>query len=128
MKRMMALAIAATLAAPAIAQTEKSDSPMAGAFGNTIVSTAPTGVVTMTYIDPDGTYRSIAPGMDSRGRWSVWRGQICYTQTSPGPAAPLCTTGPKKKVNSKWQVYHADGTSTKVTIIPGRDGLPGTNP
>lgn len=126
MKKILALAFATTMAAPAMGQAAAdADSPMAGAFGNTLVSTAPNGAVTQTYIDPDGTYRSIALGMDSRGRWSVWRGQICYSQTSPAPAPPLCSLGPKKKVNSKWTIFHGDGSSTKVTIIPGRAGLPG---
>ena len=84
MRKILMLALATAMAAPAIAQTAaEADSPMAGAFGNTLVSTAPNGAVTQTYIDPDGTYRSIALGMDSRGRWNVWRGQICYSQTSP---------------------------------------------
>ena len=106
----------AALAAPAVAQ----DSQMAGAFGNTIVSTAPGGVVTRTYIDADGTYRSVTGGVEGKGNWTIRKGLICYNQTLPAPAAPLCTLGAKKKVGSKWSIVQPDATSTKVTIVAGR--------
>ena len=114
MKHLALLAI--TLAAAAPAQ----DSPMAGAFGNTIVSTAPGGIVTKTYVDPDGTYRSVTAGAESKGTWAVKKGMLCYAQTDPAPAAPLCTLGAKKKVGSKWSIVQPDATSTKVTIVAGR--------
>lgn len=109
---------AALIAAPAIAQT--SPSPMAAAFGNTIVSTAPGGVVTKTHVNPDGTYKSETNGAVMSGTWEVRKGLICYSQTVPAPAAPLCTMGAKKKVGSKWSIVHEDDTSTKVTIVAGR--------
>lgn len=107
---------AALAAAPTLAQ----ESPMAGAFGNTIVSTASGGVETLTHVNPDGTYESATAGVLSKGNWVVKKGQICYSQTVPAPAAPLCTAGPKKKVGSKWSIMNADDTSTKVTIVAGR--------
>lgn len=110
------LLTAALLAAPAVAQ----DSPMAGAFGNTIVSTAPGGVETKAYVDPDGSYRSVTNGAESKGTWAVKKGLVCYTQTVPTPAAPLCTVGANKKVGSKWSIMLPDDTSTKVKIVAGR--------
>lgn len=109
--------LAAVLAATSAAAQ---DSPMAGAFGNTIVSTAPGGVVTRAYVDPDGTYRSVTNGVESKGTWEVKKGLICYSQTVPAPAAPLCTLGAKKKVGSKWSIMQPDDTSVKVTIVAGR--------
>ena len=115
MKRITLLA-ALLLAGPAAAQ----DSPMAGAFGNTIVATAPDKTVTKTYIEPDGSYRSVVNGAEMRGTWQVKKGLLCYQQTAPAPAAPLCTIGANKKVGSKWSIMAPDDTSTKVTIVAGR--------
>lgn len=117
MKNLIAMACLAA-ALPALAQDAAG--PMAGAFGNTIVSTTPKGVVTKTYIDADGSYRSVADGAESRGQWTMKKGLICYTRQIPAPAAPLCTLGPGKKVGGKWAIFQDDGTSTKVTIVAGR--------
>jgi len=113
-----ATALALTIAAPAVARDAAS--PMAGAFGNTIVSTAPGGVVTRTWVDPDGTYKSVVNGAEATGTWTVSKGLICYAQTVPAPAPPLCTLGANKKVGSKWSIMLPDDTSVKVTIVAGR--------
>ena len=114
--KQLIFAAAVLLAAPALAQ----DSPMAGAFGNTIVSVAPGGMETRTYVDADGTYRSVTNGAESKGTWEVKKGLICYSQTVPAAAPPLCTLGAKKKVGSKWSVISSDDMSTKATIVAGR--------
>ena len=105
-------------ALPAAASAQ--DNPMQGAFGNTIVSVQPDGVTTRTYVDLDGTYRSVTDGAEVTGRWHVDKGMICYLAEQPAPAAELCALGPKKKVGSKWRIYLPDDTSVKVSIEEGR--------
>lgn len=111
-------ALALILPAPISAQA--ADNPMTGAFGNTIVSVQPDGTTTRTYVDPDGSYRSVTDGAETSGRWEVRRGLVCYSALTPAPAAPLCSLGPKKKVGAKWKVFLSDDASVKVSIVPGR--------
>lgn len=107
------------LAAAAPAMASDAQSPMAGAFGNTILSISPDGVETRTYVDPDGTYRSVTGGVESAGTWQVVKGQICYQ----APAAPpLCALGPKKKVGSKWKIFVTDDRYYSNSIVAGREG------
>ncbi len=117
------LIITAVLAAfasvtPSLAQAPVS--PMAGAFGNTIVTTYADGTSARTFVDPDGTYRSLTGSNESRGTWSVKKGLICYTQTVPAPAPDLCAIGAKKKLGAKWRVFLANDQSIKVEIVAGR--------
>ena len=103
------------IAVPVVAK-EKAN-PMAGAFGKTILSVAPDGAQTRTYVDPDGTYRSVTGGLESTGTWIVSRGKICY---SAAGAPPLCALGPNKKPGSKWKVFISDDAYYAVSIVPGR--------
>ena len=114
MKKTLIMALL-VLAAPAIAK-EKAN-PMEGAFGNTILSVAPDGAETRTSVDPDGTYKSITGGLESRGTWIVSRGKICY---SAAGAPPLCALGPNKKPGSKWKVFVNDDNYYAVSIVQGR--------
>ena len=118
--RYLAFPLIALAAVPALAQ----ESPMTGAFGNTIVSTDPSGAVTRTWVDADGKYRSETGGAISSGAWVVRRGMICYSQTSPVAAAPLCTLGPKKRLGSRWSIVQPSGMSVRTQIIAGREGMP----
>ena len=109
----------ATLATAVPAVASEQPSPMAGAFGNTILSISPDGIETRTYVEPDGTYRSVTGGVESSGTWAVVKGQICYS--APG-AAPLCALGPKKKVGSKWKIFVTDDRYYSNSIVAGREG------
>ena len=99
---------------------QTADSPMAGAFGNTIVSVQPGGMVTRTYVDPDGTYRSVTNDLESSGRWEIKKGLICYSAGKPAPAPPLCSLGPKKKLGAKWRIFQPDDNVVMVSIVAGR--------
>ncbi len=116
--RFVIAALPLLIAAPAIAQDKPS--PMQGAFGNTIVTTGTDKSVTKTYVDADGKYRSVTPTYESTGTWTVKKGLICYAQTAPVVAAPLCAIGANKKVGDKWSLVQPDGMSIRVTIVAGR--------
>lgn len=115
-----ALAVSGLLALAGSAQAADADkpSPMAGAFGNTIVSVNPDGSSTKTYLEPDGSYRSVTPAGTFTGRWAIERARLCYHDASGAP--PLCTIGPGKKVGDKWKIFLESGSQVKVEIVAGR--------
>lgn len=115
-----ALAVSSLLALAGSAQAADEDkpSPMAGAFGNTIVSLNPDGSSTRTYLEPDGSYRSVTPLGTFTGRWAIERARLCYHGSTGGP--PLCTIGPGKKLGDKWKIFLPDGSAVKVEIVAGR--------
>ena len=112
---MLAAALAAGLAAPAWA------GPMDAAFGNTIVTTYPDGAVSKVYLEPDGSYRSIArDGREDVGTWKAEKGRLCYYPDGAPKGRPICAVGLNKKVGDTWKVFQDDGASIKITIAAGR--------
>jgi hypothetical protein len=117
-------AFGATLAAACLLTASAAvaeESPMQGAFGNTIVSTYPDGAKGRAYLEPDGTYRAVTrEGWDVTGRWTIERKRLCYHGDAAPGAPPLCTIGLGKKVGDSWNIFLEDGSKIRVELVAGR--------
>lgn len=97
------------------------ESPMQGAFGNTILSTFPDGATSRSYLEPDGTYKAVTrEGWTLTGRWAIERKRLCYHGDAAPGAPPLCTIGLGKKVGDSWSIFLEDGSKIRVEIVAGR--------
>jgi hypothetical protein len=122
MKRILAGMVAAALG---VSLALAADDPMAGRYGNTVVtSTADGKEVGRTYYNADGTLTRKTPAGEIKGTWKIEGDKLCITQTEPAPpagTAPVCVPGfAGKKVGDSWDVTLPDGTKLKATLQKGR--------
>jgi hypothetical protein len=113
---MTPLILAAALAA---APTQRLDA----AFGNTIVSTYPSGRSARLWLDRDGTYTARgAKGAPSSGVWTLKGGTLCLKQKRPYPApVTYCSAVPAEAgVGSAWRAKSLKGEPLKNAIVAGR--------
>ncbi len=106
----LAFAASPVLGAPA--------SPLAPAFGNTVVSTYPDGRTALLWLRPDGSYaakgRRRTP---SSGTWSVKADKVCLKQLKPMRAPfSYCTPLPDGET---WKAKAVTGEPITVRIVGG---------
>ncbi len=97
-------------------------SPVEAAFGNTIVSTYPSGRSTKLWLKRDGTYEARRTnGKPTWGRWSLKRGKVCLKQTNPaGIPLTFCSKVPAGKVGAIWSSKSPKGEPLKNRLVAGR--------
>ena len=96
-------------------------SPVAAAFGNTIVSTYPDGRTAELWVKPDGTYTAEGRRHDpSRGRWRVKGNRLCLSQVRPMPSPfSYCTAIPASGMDRAWPAKAVSGERITVKLVPG---------
>ena len=106
------------LAAAPVAVLAAESSPLARAFGNTVVSTYPDGRTALVWLKEDGTYtgktRRRTP---SSGTWSLKAGKVCLKQSRP-VAVPFhyCTELPS---NESWKARAVTGEPVTMKLVKG---------
>ncbi|WGM39537.1 hypothetical protein AMEJIAPC_02461 [Caulobacter sp. NIBR1757] len=97
-------------------------SPIEAAFGNTIVSTYPSGRSTRLWLKRDGTYEGQRTnGKRTAGRWTLKSGKVCLKQTRPvGIPLSFCSTIPAGKVGLTWSSKSPKGEPLNNRLVAGR--------
>jgi len=113
------LALAASLIGSVAAAAP---SPLAKAFGNTIVSTYPDGRTARLWLQPGGTYTAQGRRHDpSSGHWSLKGGKVCLKQSKPmWTPFTYCTAVPSGGVGSSWSAKAVTGEAIRVKLVAGR--------
>jgi hypothetical protein len=114
---MTPLIFAAVLAATATPSLD-------AAFGNTIVSTYPSGRSAKLWLEQDGTYSARgAKGAPSGGTWSTKDGGLCLKQRKPYPApVTYCSSIPENaKIGTVWDAKSLKNEPLKNRIEAGRE-------
>ena len=123
MGRMLGAAVAAaiSLAGSAVAATPAWMEP---AFGNTIVTTYPTGKVTRMWLDRGGRYELLrSSGKRNGGLWSVKGEQVCFRQTKPIPIpVSYCQARLAGGVGSRWSGKSPAGEAVTNVLVAGQEG------
>jgi hypothetical protein len=117
---MKPLILAATIASISLVpMTTFAASPVEAAFGNTIVSTYPSGRSTKLWLNRDGTYAGQRTnGKRTAGRWSLKGGKVCLKQN--GLPLTFCSKIPAGKVGLTWSSKSPKGEPLKNRLVPGR--------
>jgi hypothetical protein len=115
--KLSALVLSLVCAGFAAADAEAA-SPLARAFGNTVVSTYPDGRTGLLWLKPDGTYaakgRRRTP---SNGTWSLKGAKVCLKQIKPIRAPfSYCTGLPS---GESWSAKAVTGEPIRVRIARG---------
>ena len=106
------------LAAAPLSAFGSESSPLARAFGNTVVSTYPDGRTALVWLKKDGTYtgkgRHRTP---SSGTWRLKDGKVCLKQSRP-VAAPFhyCTPLPSDET---WKARAVTGEPVTMKVVKG---------
>ena len=120
MKRLIFAVAALALTAPEASAAK--GSPLATAFGNTIVSTYPDGRTGLLWLNANGTYtakgRRRTP---SSGTWTVRGQKVCLKQKAP-KAVPFafCTPFEEGGVGTSWTAKAVTGERIRVKLVAGR--------
>ncbi|MES2342845.1 MAG: hypothetical protein V4597_14315 [Pseudomonadota bacterium] len=117
MKSLIALA-ALNLAAAPVATLAAQASPLARAFGNTVVSTYPDGRTGLLWLKRDGTYDAKGRHRtSSSGKWTLRGERVCLKQAKPR-AVPFsyCTALPS---GESWRAKAVTGEPITVRIVNG---------
>ena len=109
------------LAAMALASTAASPSPVAEAFGATIVSTYPDGRTVELWLAADGSFTGQGRSHDpSSGSWTVKDGGLCLRQSRPIPTPfSFCTPIPSNGFSAEWDAKAPDGESIRIKLVHG---------
>jgi hypothetical protein len=121
----MKLILAAVAFAASVMVAVAAEDPMAGRYGNTVVTTTADGKEAgRTYYNADGTFSRKTPAGEVKGTWKLDGDKLCLTQTEPAPPAGAAATcipaHGGKKVGDSWDVTLPDGTKLKATLQKGR--------
>ncbi len=97
-------------------------SPVAKAFGNTIVSTYPDGRTGELWLQSDGGYTAQGRrGDGSNGHWSVKGQKLCLKQSRPIPSPfSFCTPIPQAGMGAAWSAKAVTGEAIRVRLVKGR--------
>ena len=122
MKRILAGMVVAALG---VSMAVAADDPMAGRYGNTVVTTSADGKEAgRSYFNADGTFSRKTAAGEIKGTWKLDGDKVCITQTEPAPPAGTPATcipaNGGKKVGDSWDVTLPDGTKLKATLQQGR--------
>jgi hypothetical protein len=112
------LTLPITLASAFAAQAA---SPVAGAFGNTVVSTYPDGRQGELWLQPNGAYSSEGRRGDmSSGHWTVKGEKLCLKQSKPiSVFLSFCTPIPSAGMGQEWSAKAVTGEQIKVKVVKG---------
>ncbi|CAN5201281.1 hypothetical protein BH11PSE2_BH11PSE2_22060 [soil metagenome] len=99
-----------------------STSPVAGAFGNTIISTYPDGRTGRLWLHADGSYSAKGRRGDlSSGRWTIKGPKICLKQAQPVSVPfSFCTPYGGSSVGSSWKGKAVTGEPTTIRLVQGQ--------
>jgi hypothetical protein len=116
---MLATVVAAMSIAPTVSLAA---SPVEAAFGNTIVSTYPSGRSTKLWLQRNGTYEGQRTnGKRTAGKWTLKGGKVCLKQTRPaGIPISFCSTIPRGKVGTTWNSKSPKGEPLRNRLVAGR--------
>ena len=128
MARTMAAAVAGTalLVATTLAQTSHSQtphSPLAPAFGNTLVSTYPDGRTSKLWLDPDGTFEGRnRKDQPNSGKWEVSKDRLCMKQYKPFfyPFSYCTPLQDPASAGGGWKAKAPTGEPITVRLVKGR--------
>ena len=97
-------------------------SPVAAAFGNTIVTTYPDGRTQRIWLHPDGRWSGLSrTRRDLAGKWTVKGEKVCLRQQTP-PTLPFsyCTPfPPDARVGAVWAAKDFGGTPIQMKLVGG---------
>jgi len=101
--------------------TAQAASPVAGAFGNTIVSVYPDGRHGELWLQPGGAYTSEGRRGDmSSGHWTVKGEKLCLKQSKPiAVFLTFCTPIPSAGLGQEWSAKAVTGEAIKVKVVKG---------
>jgi hypothetical protein len=123
--RLLGLAAILLAAAPALTHAQPAaapDSPVAAAFGNTVITTYPDGRTQQIWLAPDGRWSGISRTRKAlAGKWSLKGGKLCMRQQTP-PALPFsyCTAfPPDARVGVAWTAKDFMGTPIQLKLVSG---------
>lgn len=123
MVRTAATAILAMMAQAGAALAQPAQSPLAPAFGNTLVSTYPDGKVSKLWLAPDGTFDGMnRKGQANSGKWTVSKERLCMKQYKPffypfSYCTPLPTSA---DAMAGWKAKAPTGEPITVRMMKGR--------
>lgn len=103
-----------------VTRTQRPTKPMETLFGNTLVVKSARGSARLWY-DADGTFTGVDnEGTRLGGTWTIDGVTLCTTILQPGPRLEHRGTLEPHKVGDTWEDHRSDGTTTRLTIEPGR--------
>jgi hypothetical protein len=124
-KFVLAAAAAVALAGASFASAD----PMAGTYGNKVVTTNAKGEATTFWFKADKSFKvKTATGQEGTGKWEIKDGKFCITSDLPANApagtaapAPQCSeyVGGGKKAGDSWKQKDATGADITVAIVAG---------
>lgn len=114
------LMVATTLALFSLAPTTThAASPVEAAFGNTIISTYPSGRSTRLWLNRNGAYEGQRTnGKRTAGRWTLKGGKVCLKQN--GLPLTFCSKIPAGKVGAAWSSKSPKGEPLRNRLVSGR--------
>lgn len=125
--RKFVLAAAAAVALSGLAFA--AEDPMAGTYGNKVVTTNAKGEATTFWFKADKSFKlKTAAGQEGTGKWEIKDGKFCITSDLPATApagtpapAPQCSEyiGGGKKAGDTWKQKDATGAEISVAIVAG---------
>ena len=123
-RAMLILTMAAAsigLAPGPVARAQTAASPVAAAFGNTILSTYPDGRTAEIWLNPDGSYTGEGRRHDpSNGHWTARSGRLCFKQSRPFVfGATRCFPLPAGGFDKPWAGKAPTGETTRIQLRPG---------
>lgn len=115
-----ALLLATTVASISLSpMTTFAASPVEAAFGNTIVSTYPSGRSTRLWLNRNGTYEGQRTnGKRTTGKWTLKGGKVCLKQN--GLPLTFCSRIPPGKVGTSWSSKSPKGEPLRNRLVSGR--------
>jgi hypothetical protein len=124
-KFVMAAAAAVALSGAVFASAD----PMAGTYGNKVVTTNAKGEATTFWFNADKSYKvKTSAGQEGTGKWEIKDGKFCIIANLPANApagtaapAPQCSeyVGGGKKAGDTWKQKDATGAEISVAIVAG---------
>ncbi|CDO38555.1 hypothetical protein SPHV1_620008 [Novosphingobium sp. KN65.2] len=95
-------------------------SPMDNLFGNTLVVKSARGNARLWY-NPDGTLTGVDDkGQQLGGTWTIDGVKLCTRISKPLPRPDHRGTMEPHDVGDCWEDHRSDGTTTLLSIEPGR--------
>ena len=96
-------------------------SPVAAAFGNTIVSTYPDARTAELWLTEDGRYTARGRrGDPSSGTWKLKSGKLCLKQAHPLHVPfSFCTPLPSTGMGASWRAKAVTGEPIVVAVVRG---------
>ena len=95
-------------------------SPVAPAFGNTVVSSYPDGTSQKIWLHPDGSWDGVSrKGKHLAGHWTLRDSKVCLRQSSP-PTLPIsyCTAVPTSG-DAQWSSKDVLGRPIPPSLMKG---------